>query len=345
MRNKAKNGGTVSYAKLGYINTPKIIDGYKANSIQVDQARAPLIKEAFELYATGEYSVQRLLPEMELRGLTTHATAKRVSKPLSGSQLHYILKDKYYAGYVIFDGEAIRGRHEPIISNALLEQVQKIIGSRSGNRQRDRVHAHYLRRALSCARCHAKGKESPLIYTLAKGRDDTYAYFFCSDRKRQECDLPYLPVHHVEDAVEAAFPSSALPGEFASDLSDKLNEALRNELATQRALQKDLTTQLREAEAREERLLDLAADGLLDTTKVRAKLTTITVQKESLKEKLNNLDLQLDLGVSIMLAVLQLLSDAPQYYREASDSMRRTVNTTMVETFYVDEEDPAVPVS
>lgn len=53
MFHKAKNGGTVGRAKLGYLNVRKDFDGRLVNTIDIDPVRAPLIRWAFEAHATG----------------------------------------------------------------------------------------------------------------------------------------------------------------------------------------------------------------------------------------------------------------------------------------------------
>jgi hypothetical protein len=42
-----------------------------------------------------------------------------------------MLRDRYYLGYVTYDGEEIEGRHEALIDEDLFEQVQGIIESRT----------------------------------------------------------------------------------------------------------------------------------------------------------------------------------------------------------------------
>lgn len=56
MGEKAKKGGTLSRAPLGYTNTIDRVDGREIRAVKVDEERAPLVKLAFELYATGDYT-------------------------------------------------------------------------------------------------------------------------------------------------------------------------------------------------------------------------------------------------------------------------------------------------
>ena len=127
MYHKAKNGGTTGRAKLGYLNVRKDIEGRLVNTIAVDPQRAPLIQWAFEQYATGEYSLVRLLQELTDQGLTTRRTAKYPEQPVSRSKLASMFRDPYYIGMVTFKGETFTGRHEALISPELFQRVQDVM--------------------------------------------------------------------------------------------------------------------------------------------------------------------------------------------------------------------------
>lgn len=54
---RVKAGGTPTRPPLGYLNAREATpDGRNVGIIEVDSERAPLIRLAFELYATGDYS-------------------------------------------------------------------------------------------------------------------------------------------------------------------------------------------------------------------------------------------------------------------------------------------------
>lgn len=42
-----------------------------------------------------------------------------------------MLRDRYYLGYVTYDGEEYQGRHEPLIAPDIFDRVQNIHESRS----------------------------------------------------------------------------------------------------------------------------------------------------------------------------------------------------------------------
>lgn len=143
MGQKIKNGGSVGIARLGYLNVrvPKP-EGGEIRTIAIDPERAPLVRLAFELYATGDYSLADLADELYDRGLRTRATPRRPAKQVSINKLSQTLRDRYYLGYVTHKGEEIKGRHEPLINQALFDRVQTIADSRTAAKERRRVHHH-----------------------------------------------------------------------------------------------------------------------------------------------------------------------------------------------------------
>ena len=68
---KAKNGGTPGTAPIGYLNVRQIENGREVRTVEVDPERGPLMAWAFEAYATGDWTIRRLLAELTDRGLTT----------------------------------------------------------------------------------------------------------------------------------------------------------------------------------------------------------------------------------------------------------------------------------
>lgn len=184
MLHKAQQGGTTGRAKLGYLNVRKSFDGHLVNTIDVDPERAPLIQWAFEMYAGGNYSLVRLRDELEVRGLTTRATRTRSEQPLSLSTLAAILTDPYYTGVVTYKGDIYEGRHPALISVELFQAVEVVMAARRKRGTRERVHHHFLKGALFCARCSGPDALKPLVYLEASGRGGIYPHLRLPSRAR-----------------------------------------------------------------------------------------------------------------------------------------------------------------
>ena len=87
MDQKARNCGTVTRAKVGYVNIRERIDGHEVRTVAIDTARAPFVRLAFELCATGEYTMTGLAGVLAQRGLRMRSQANRAAAPISAKYL------------------------------------------------------------------------------------------------------------------------------------------------------------------------------------------------------------------------------------------------------------------
>jgi DNA invertase Pin-like site-specific DNA recombinase len=121
MREAVREGRYVWYAPIGYTNQK--VGG---KSTIVLNNMAPLVKEAFELVATGTYSIDEVRRIITKKGLSL-----RKGKPVAKSYFHKLLRNKLYAGYIDKFGMCIKGRFEPLITDALFKRVQWVLKHRT----------------------------------------------------------------------------------------------------------------------------------------------------------------------------------------------------------------------
>jgi site-specific DNA recombinase len=291
------------------------------NTIGVDAKRAPLILKAFELYASGDYTIERLEAAMADLGLTTRPSPRWPRKqPVGNSKLHQMLSDPYYAGWVKVDGRLVPGRHEGIVSQTLFDHVQDVLAARSGRGSRDRVLYHYLKGMLFCDRCDRAGRTARLIYTEAKGRNGQYyGYFLCRARQEGGCDLPHLPAWQVEDAIARNYRNLQVPADFAGAVREQVEATIAEQQTVTRELHHKLTEQLRRLELREQRLIDLAADGMLDRTKILERSNAIQLERRRIEASLTDTSAELRLGAERLAQCLALVADPAKLYANAPE--------------------------
>jgi hypothetical protein len=104
MGQKAKSGGTITRAKLGYKNVRITHEGREIRTVEIDPEYAAWVTMAFELYATGEYSFHDLRDALTDAGLRMPATRRYGRRPISIHKIGAMLRDRYYLGYVEYDG-------------------------------------------------------------------------------------------------------------------------------------------------------------------------------------------------------------------------------------------------
>lgn len=344
MGNKAVGGGTIGRAKLGYLNVRIDYEGRQINTIGLDPVRAPLVLKAWELYATGDYAIERLEATMADIGLTSRPTKRwPAERPVSDSKLHVMLSDPYYAGFIDYKGDLYPGRHEPIVSQKLFDQVQDVMNARSARGQRDRVLSHHLKGMLFCGRCHTAERTSRLIYTEATGKTGKrYGYFLCRARQDGLCDLPHLGVELIEQALVDHYRTLQLPADFATAVRQLLDEALADEHASVKELHTSLNRQLRAIDEKIARLVDLAADGTMPQAQIKTKIQNLKLDRSRIEGGLVNTSEELAVGAGVLRNALHLLADPHRRYRDVSDTVRRHLNQTFFERFYVDQVDKLV---
>ncbi len=330
-RARCKVGGTSGLAPLGYRNVSKIVDGRTVKSVGVDPERAPQVVEAFELYATGDWSLPELLDEVTKRGFRTRATRARSSKPLALAQLHRMLKNPYYCGDVTHRGARYEGRHEALIDRELFERVQSVMSAHYKAGEREQRHRHYLKGLLVCHRC---GSRMTLAVTT-KG----YRYFYCLGRHRRNgCDQPYLPIEAVEREVLAAYRGLQVPERDVAWLRLALAEHLSEEEKRRARVVERARRTIARLDGERTRLLQAHLAGAVP-------LDLLQREQARLSRELGHAQAQLataeardhdELAVTLDEATALLLDPEATYRALPHDELRRQYNMIFFERLEVD---------
>ncbi len=254
MQQKLAQGGTPMRAPIGYLNVRKTDEqGREVRTVEVDPERAPLIRFAFERYATGETSVAALFRELTARGLLTVPSPKRPSKPLGKATFYSLLTNPYYAGVIRYKGALHPGAHVPLIKPALFDQVQSLLKARTAKMTRHVTHAHHLKGLLHCGNCGSR----MLLDFATNPRGTTYAYFVCSGRaaKKTGCTRRAVPIQVAERLVEASYASITISEADYQHLAAELDSAFDKRGAGREQEFADLTANRARLEAESDKLL------------------------------------------------------------------------------------------
>ena len=218
---KAKQGGTPFQAPIGYANVTERINRREIHTVSLDQVRAPLVRWAFERYATGDYGQRRLCRELAQRGLRSRIRVRSTVAPLSLGGLNKMLTNRYYLGYVRYCGVEYKGTHQPLVTPAVFAAVQAVRADHSIREDKHRHHFHYLSRLLLCGRC-----QRHLCYSVSKHK---YGYYFCMNRKDSKCDQAYIPVGDIEKAIINLLKSLRFSDQDRQKLVSEIGEELASE--------------------------------------------------------------------------------------------------------------------
>ncbi|BCB84118.1 hypothetical protein Psuf_014310 [Phytohabitans suffuscus] len=295
--------------------------------------RKPLIIAAFELMATGLYTLATLHEQVTVMGLRSRPTKRRPNgSPIGLETLRKMLRDRYYIGWVSFKGVEYKGRHETFISEELFERVQRVLDSHQGAGVRERQHPHYLKGWLFCHRC---GKR--FIVQRARGNGGEYYYFFCIGRQDATCDHPYVPVEKMEEAIEHYYAAKVrVPEAFLSEVRSMVDEAVATDHSLTDDMRKQFARRLQTLDKQENYFLDLAAEEGWPKEKLREKLQAIRTERSSIQRNLDNAAQQLATGRDMFYRALDLLARPAELYAQGDEVVRSTLNKAFFAKFLID---------
>ena len=163
MREKAEQGIFPNRAPYGYKN---IRNQQGKNDIAVDEVNAPFIRRAFEIYSSGNVSIEDTSQQLLDEGFLYRTYSRRIPR----SALELILKNPFYTGKFRFRGEIMDGKHTPLISEKLFKKVQDAF--KKDGKSLYKKHSFLLGNLLTCGSCGCS-----IVGEIKKKK---YIYYHCS---------------------------------------------------------------------------------------------------------------------------------------------------------------------
>jgi len=159
---RLKQGLYPMRAPLGYV------DHGKGNAKTIDPVMGPLVRKAFELYATARYNLETLGTELYRLGLRN-----RNGGLVTRTGLSTLLNNPFYIGIIQIQktSETFIGIHEQIIGKILFDRVQGVLTGKFN--ARSKRHNFEFRRMLSCSTCK---------YSLIGERQKGNVYYRCHNK-------------------------------------------------------------------------------------------------------------------------------------------------------------------
>ena len=327
MGEKIKGGGTVGRAPIGYQNVRYVDEkGREERTVIIDPERAPLIKLAFEEYATGNWTVADLADHLAACGLNTRATPKIPSQPVNLKTLHKVLVNPYYKGIVKYKGVEYQGSHEALVDTEMWDKVQSILASRL-NGERSLKHPHFLKGSVYCAYCG----ERMLVTNVTKKNGMVYPYFYCAGRhsgRRKDCKTHSVLISVVEEKIEKIYDSYQLPSDVRQLLEVKIELIIANEKAKYDKELDGLKGQKAKLENKRKKLLEAHYNDAIPLDLLKSEQQKIAKELAAIEQVKNNLRLTLD--------IVENCGDA---YRNASDTIKKLMNQAIFDKIYIISND------
>jgi site-specific DNA recombinase len=208
MREKAEQGIYPSRPPLGYRNNKL------EHTIEIDSAKARIARRMFDLYASGQHSLN---------------SVRKVLKTEFGfwiakGYLERLLRNPFYKGQFIWEEKLYSGTHTPLVSAELFEQVQTVF--RGHNKPKYRKHDFAFSGLLRCAYDNCM--------VTAEIQKNRYTYYRCTGF-RGRCELPYFREEELGSRLGKVLQDIHIPDDVLTQLEKSLltdkgrDEAIRKQ--------------------------------------------------------------------------------------------------------------------
>ena len=334
---KAAQGGTVTKAPIGYRNIGVRDDfGREVRTVEIDEERARLVRWAFQVFASGDWTTSQLHQELVARGLTTAASPRRPSRPIGKSSVHRMLTNPYYKGSVRYQGVTYAGAHEAIVPNEVWDQVQTVLGTHRSAADATQVHEHYLKGTVFCGQCGSR-----LLVCNAKSSQGTiYPYFVCASRHagRGDCTRQAMLIEQVERLIERFYAKVQLDPETIEAVSAMIHARFDEMMAEGAAELADLASRRTQLEGEQQKLLQAHYAGAIPLDLLKREQDRITASLETIEHRISAHHGHYAAARENLDDSLKLLSNAADIYEHADDANRRLINQALFKTIYIDED-------
>ncbi|MCA1622474.1 MAG: recombinase family protein [Acidobacteria bacterium] len=287
-------------ARVGYL------DAGKANAKKLDPVQAPLVRRAFELYASGNYGLNALVEKMYELGLRN-----KNGKKISRNGLVCILKNPFYMGLIKIDsvGELFVGIHPKIISKSLFDEVQNVF---AGKRVRKKLrHFFVFRRLINCQKC-----QELLIAERQKGN----VYYRCQTK---ECPQKTIREEVIEAELLETYERLQLTNEEYECLKIEAEEYIKDAPKEAEIIRKQLLMEVSQIETRLTKLADAYVDEVFDKETYLVKKNELVIKRQGIKEKLESKNNNEKDVAEQLREFLELLKSVYLSYKTADDEEKR----------------------
>ena len=291
-------------APIGYLNAK---DERKRATLILDPERAPIIKQIFEEYATGDHSIQSVWKSALDKGFTSkepnyNPRSKNfgIRCPVSKNKIHDILTNPFYYGCMYVADEEIDEKtkkpiktfykkiqhaYEPIISKELFDKVQAILKSKNReNFCKEQKYAGIPFSLRGLIKCECGCMMTPERH---KKKGNVYTYLRCPHRNK-DCKQYLVPEETILNQLnQEIFKKIRISPTMHELLKTSIIQSLEDEKKINANVRKKITDEIFMVDSRLERLWESYLDRVIDKPKYESEKEKYLTQKRELEEKAN----------------------------------------------------------
>ena len=276
LNEKVKRGEYAGCPPVGYQTD------HKTRKLITNTDQAPYIENAFQIYASRNYSINNLADKLYADGLRSN-TGKKVSH----SAIHKILKNPLYYGYFNWKGELHKGIHEQIISKDLFDEVQKVLLPKKHSKRDNKKHFlfHGFMHCICGLRMTAEFK-----IKKNKKKIHEYIYYRCTkSRGTEKCSQKYIREEEVDKEICDNLSEIRFDEKMLDLVVDTTKEMGQKQYAYQIDIEEKNSFLLERNKIRQGALVEKYIDGKIPDDIYDRTLTDLRNEQATLENKVENI--------------------------------------------------------
>lgn len=318
---KIKKGEVIGKAPIGYINTTEL-NGNK--TVKPDPERADLIKKIFELYSTGDNSMQKMADTVAKEGLRSNTPQRGTLKV---RQIETILKNPFYYGQMTYKGQTLPHKYEPLINKELFDKCEQVRSERYTGKRKVSGDPYTFKGLIKCKRCGCS-----VTHEQAKGK---YVYYHCTNY-HNNCKKIYVKEAELTEPLIDILDKLKLP----KDAIKRLIAALKKNEESKNLYNKDQLAKLQLTYDKIDKHLEVMyndrLDGRLSTEEYDQKVVQYQNKREEIHSQIRNLKEVNTSNYITASKLLDLASRATELYQSSEVDEKRLFLKTILQNLELD---------
>jgi site-specific DNA recombinase len=282
---KAKRGEYPGLAPLGYINN------LRTRLVEVDQYKAPIVRQAFERYAKNLYCLEDISVFLFAQGIVTKKIQNDQSTgglPLKKDSIRYILSNPFYIGLFRYGSELYEGNHKALISKELFDEVQAVLKKRS-NSKSSVTKSKPLCGLFTCGECGRSISAETKTKRQKNGNVHNYLYYRCT-KKNVICSQLSIRGEVLDRQLSNILKTFVLPQDWAKELEVMADKDEQENTQTTSDLIQDLRLEVIDIERKLEHLFQGYLEQVIEQEKYRIEKNKLILEKKTYIEKISSLE-------------------------------------------------------
>lgn len=308
---KLENGEITRQSPVGYINYR---DEKGESKVKVDPERYFIVREAFELYASGLYSIGSLWCHLKDRGLTIRK--KSGNRLIGRSTVHKMLRNKFYIGIITQKGKDYPHNYKTFVDEGVFYKCQELLNRNKQSNKNEETKYDFVFKGM------LKNKETGRLMsgTLTKGN-----VYYRSPKYGESPASKNIKEENVISQLEDFFNHIQIPEELIQLQLDPLKNKFEKEKDYRISAINKYRKQFQSVDLRKDRLLNLYLEGSINQDVYDKKLYELNSEALKLESKIKDLSKNRNDFVLSLEKLKDICNRLPQLFQKADKVRKRKI--------------------